>query len=172
MIKTCGHVLCKECVSERIQSRSRKCPHCLKAFGSNDVQTVHIVWPNWDTVRMHYRTICVNFTWPTAASLSSPKPLAFFGESALRFFVYISKISTSFDYIEDYPYALTFHISAFLHTPPSLLSLLSLFAPSRNWSVRHFKASLSFYSLYLGESLIWLNAFGCNEWMEIWTVRR
>ena len=53
MIKTCGHVLCKECVSERIQSRSRKCPHCLKAFGSNDVQTVHIVWasgPEWGCI--------------------------------------------------------------------------------------------------------------------------
>ncbi|KAK5017625.1 E3 ubiquitin-protein ligase bre1 [Cryomyces antarcticus] len=35
-IKTCGHVFCQECVDERISSRSRKCPNCGKAFGSND----------------------------------------------------------------------------------------------------------------------------------------
>ncbi|KAJ5753688.1 uncharacterized protein N7511_007841 [Penicillium nucicola] len=35
-IKTCGHVFCRECVDERQQSRSRKCPNCGKSFGSND----------------------------------------------------------------------------------------------------------------------------------------
>ncbi|OGE51280.1 hypothetical protein PENARI_c014G09544 [Penicillium arizonense] len=35
-IKTCGHVFCRECVDERVQSRSRKCPNCGKSFGSND----------------------------------------------------------------------------------------------------------------------------------------
>jgi E3 ubiquitin-protein ligase BRE1 len=43
MIKTCNHVLCKDCVNERIQSRSRKCPHCLKPFGINDSVPVHLV---------------------------------------------------------------------------------------------------------------------------------
>ncbi|KAJ5109838.1 hypothetical protein N7532_002483 [Penicillium argentinense] len=36
VLKTCGHVLCKSCVEERLTSRSRKCPHCAKSFGSND----------------------------------------------------------------------------------------------------------------------------------------
>ncbi|OJD22301.1 hypothetical protein ACJ73_06352 [Blastomyces percursus] len=36
VIKTCGHVFCKECVEERLTSRSRKCPNCNKSFGSND----------------------------------------------------------------------------------------------------------------------------------------
>ncbi|OQE19184.1 hypothetical protein PENFLA_c019G06256 [Penicillium flavigenum] len=35
-IKTCGHVFCKDCVEERLTSRSRKCPNCGKSFGSND----------------------------------------------------------------------------------------------------------------------------------------
>ena len=35
-IKTCGHVFCKDCVEERLVSRSRKCPNCNKSFGSND----------------------------------------------------------------------------------------------------------------------------------------
>jgi len=35
-IKTCGHVFCKDCVEERLTSRSRKCPNCNKSFGSND----------------------------------------------------------------------------------------------------------------------------------------
>ncbi len=39
-IKTCGHVLCNECVEERTTSRSRKCPNCNKAFGLNDVMRV------------------------------------------------------------------------------------------------------------------------------------
>ena len=36
VIKTCGHVFCKECVEERTTSRSRKCPNCNKSFGAND----------------------------------------------------------------------------------------------------------------------------------------
>ncbi|MCJ1310142.1 E3 ubiquitin-protein ligase bre1 [Agyrium rufum] len=35
-IKTCGHVFCRDCVEERLQSRLRKCPNCNKAFGAND----------------------------------------------------------------------------------------------------------------------------------------
>ncbi|BDD61842.1 E3 ubiquitin-protein ligase bre1 [Monascus purpureus] len=35
-IKTCGHVFCKECVEERLISRSRKCPNCNRSFGNND----------------------------------------------------------------------------------------------------------------------------------------
>ncbi|MCJ1406476.1 E3 ubiquitin-protein ligase bre1 [Ptychographa xylographoides] len=35
-VKTCGHVFCRECVEERLQSRMRKCPNCNKAFGQND----------------------------------------------------------------------------------------------------------------------------------------
>ncbi|KAJ5628562.1 hypothetical protein N7490_010790 [Penicillium lividum] len=35
-IKTCGHVFCKDCVDERVSSRSRKCPNCNRSFGSND----------------------------------------------------------------------------------------------------------------------------------------
>ncbi|KAI5304821.1 E3 ubiquitin-protein ligase bre1 [Ascosphaera pollenicola] len=41
VIKTCGHVLCQECVEERLTSRSRKCPHCNKSFGNNDY--MHII---------------------------------------------------------------------------------------------------------------------------------
>jgi len=36
VMKTCGHTFCNECVEERMTSRSRKCPNCGKAFGSND----------------------------------------------------------------------------------------------------------------------------------------
>ncbi|THC89042.1 hypothetical protein EYZ11_011513 [Aspergillus tanneri] len=35
-IKTCGHVFCKQCVEERLTSRSRKCPNCNRSFGNND----------------------------------------------------------------------------------------------------------------------------------------
>lgn len=40
VIKTCGHVLCNECVDERTSSRSRKCPCCNRAFGQNDAMRV------------------------------------------------------------------------------------------------------------------------------------
>ena len=36
VIKTCGHLFCKDCVEERQASRSRKCPNCNKSFGAND----------------------------------------------------------------------------------------------------------------------------------------
>jgi len=39
-IKTCGHVFCKDCVEERLTSRSRKCPNCNRSFGSNDYMKV------------------------------------------------------------------------------------------------------------------------------------
>ncbi|KAI9817298.1 MAG: E3 ubiquitin-protein ligase bre1 [Thelocarpon impressellum] len=41
-LKLCGHLFCRECVEERVNSRSRKCPHCSKAFGGGDVMTVHL----------------------------------------------------------------------------------------------------------------------------------
>jgi len=40
-IKSCGHLFCKECVEERLTSRSRKCPQCGKSFGANDHMRVH-----------------------------------------------------------------------------------------------------------------------------------
>ncbi|KKY15749.1 putative e3 ubiquitin-protein ligase bre1 [Phaeomoniella chlamydospora] len=40
VIKTCGHVLCKDCVDERITSRSRKCPNCNRSFGAQDYMKV------------------------------------------------------------------------------------------------------------------------------------
>lgn len=36
-LKTCGHLFCKECIDERIQSRNRKCPSCSRAFAAADV---------------------------------------------------------------------------------------------------------------------------------------
>ncbi|KAI9762349.1 MAG: prephenate dehydratase [Chaenotheca gracillima] len=41
-LKTCGHVFCKECVEERIASRSRKCPNCSRSYGAADVMAVHM----------------------------------------------------------------------------------------------------------------------------------
>ncbi|KAJ5570253.1 uncharacterized protein N7459_009683 [Penicillium hispanicum] len=35
-IKTCGHTFCRDCVEERLTSRSRKCPNCNRSFGNND----------------------------------------------------------------------------------------------------------------------------------------
>ena len=40
VIKTCGHVLCHECVDERLQFRMRKCPNCNKTFGANDYMRI------------------------------------------------------------------------------------------------------------------------------------
>ncbi|KAI9786864.1 MAG: E3 ubiquitin-protein ligase bre1 [Geoglossum umbratile] len=42
VIKSCGHIFCKECVDERISSRSRKCPTCGKSFPTNDHMAVHM----------------------------------------------------------------------------------------------------------------------------------
>lgn len=36
ILKTCGHAMCFDCINERVQSRSRKCPRCSKSFGNND----------------------------------------------------------------------------------------------------------------------------------------
>ncbi|KAJ5902540.1 E3 ubiquitin-protein ligase bre1 [Penicillium taxi] len=36
VIKICGHVFCRECVDERLSSRSRKCPNCGLSFGVKD----------------------------------------------------------------------------------------------------------------------------------------
>lgn len=41
-LKSCGHVFCKECVDERIASRSRKCPVCSRSFSSGEVMAVHL----------------------------------------------------------------------------------------------------------------------------------
>ena len=35
-LKLCGHVFCDVCIQNLITNRSRKCPSCGKAFGSND----------------------------------------------------------------------------------------------------------------------------------------
>ncbi|KAF2404742.1 BRE1-domain-containing protein [Trichodelitschia bisporula] len=43
ILRTCNHLLCKECVQERISNRMRKCPICMKPFGINDHATVHLV---------------------------------------------------------------------------------------------------------------------------------
>ncbi|KAI9887785.1 MAG: E3 ubiquitin-protein ligase bre1 [Watsoniomyces obsoletus] len=40
-LKTCGHLLCKSCVDERIASRSRRCPICARPFGAGDSMPVH-----------------------------------------------------------------------------------------------------------------------------------
>ncbi|KAK4997422.1 E3 ubiquitin-protein ligase bre1 [Elasticomyces elasticus] len=36
VLKLCSHVFCQNCVQNLISNRSRKCPSCGKAFGSND----------------------------------------------------------------------------------------------------------------------------------------
>lgn len=36
VLKLCGHVFCKSCITDLIQNRSRKCPTCGKAFGNGD----------------------------------------------------------------------------------------------------------------------------------------
>ncbi|KAI9790405.1 MAG: E3 ubiquitin-protein ligase bre1 [Peltula sp. TS41687] len=41
-LKTCGHLFCKACVEERVQSRERRCPHCGRAFGATDAMAVHM----------------------------------------------------------------------------------------------------------------------------------
>ncbi len=42
VLKTCGHVLCNECIDSRIANRMRKCPNCNKAFDRSDAMTVHL----------------------------------------------------------------------------------------------------------------------------------
>jgi hypothetical protein len=96
-------------------------------------------------------------------ALISIKPWAYYGESFLQFFVHTSNASAVFHCIEDYSYTLASHISTSLHTPlfyclcyPCLLlSGIGAFGSLRR---------VDFLQHYLGESLIWSNAFGCNEW--------
>ncbi|KAF3915560.1 hypothetical protein ABW21_db0205455 [Orbilia brochopaga] len=40
VIKTCGHLFCKDCIEERITSRNRKCPNCGRPFAATDVLTI------------------------------------------------------------------------------------------------------------------------------------
>ncbi|KIW09416.1 uncharacterized protein PV09_00306 [Verruconis gallopava] len=42
VITTCGHIVCRECVDDRISTRQRKCPMCMKAFGGKDFMRVHL----------------------------------------------------------------------------------------------------------------------------------
>ncbi|KAI9891330.1 MAG: E3 ubiquitin-protein ligase bre1 [Vezdaea aestivalis] len=41
-LRLCGHVFCKECVDDRTRVRLRNCPSCNKAFGANDMMTIHL----------------------------------------------------------------------------------------------------------------------------------
>jgi E3 ubiquitin-protein ligase BRE1 len=43
LLKTCGHILCKECADSRIKNRQRKCPSCMRPFGQADLMTVLLV---------------------------------------------------------------------------------------------------------------------------------
>ncbi|KAK6349591.1 hypothetical protein TWF696_005875 [Orbilia brochopaga] len=40
VIKTCGHLFCKDCIEERITSRNRKCPNCGRPFAATDVLAI------------------------------------------------------------------------------------------------------------------------------------
>lgn len=42
VLKTCGHLFCKNCVEDRITNRLRKCPNCGKGFDKMDVMAVHM----------------------------------------------------------------------------------------------------------------------------------
>ena len=42
VITVCGHIVCRECVDDRISTRQRKCPMCMKAFGNKDFMRVHL----------------------------------------------------------------------------------------------------------------------------------
>lgn len=43
VISACGHIVCKQCVDDRVVTRQRKCPICMKAFGNKDYFTIHLV---------------------------------------------------------------------------------------------------------------------------------
>ncbi|KAF2669412.1 hypothetical protein BT63DRAFT_425136 [Microthyrium microscopicum] len=43
VLKSCGHVMCSECVKDRITNRNRKCPTCLKPFSEGDKLELHMV---------------------------------------------------------------------------------------------------------------------------------
>lgn len=42
IIMRCRHMHCKQCVNERIQTRSRQCPTCNQKFSENDVEDVFL----------------------------------------------------------------------------------------------------------------------------------
>ncbi|KAI9746325.1 MAG: E3 ubiquitin-protein ligase bre1 [Claussenomyces sp. TS43310] len=42
VLKSCGHLFCRECVDDRLTNRMRKCPICAKSFDRTDVLTVHM----------------------------------------------------------------------------------------------------------------------------------
>ena len=42
IILRCLHTFCEACVSARIQTRQRKCPHCGLAFATSDVQVLYL----------------------------------------------------------------------------------------------------------------------------------
>lgn len=42
VIDKCMHVLCKECVDNRLKMRSRKCPVCAESFSASDVKRIFL----------------------------------------------------------------------------------------------------------------------------------
>ncbi|EPS39329.1 hypothetical protein H072_6944 [Dactylellina haptotyla CBS 200.50] len=40
VIKTCGHLFCKDCIDDRITTRNRKCPNCGRPFAATDILAV------------------------------------------------------------------------------------------------------------------------------------
>jgi len=42
VLKSCGHLFCRDCVDDRITNRFRKCPVCSRAFDKTDVLAVHM----------------------------------------------------------------------------------------------------------------------------------
>jgi hypothetical protein len=42
VIVKCGHCFCKSCLDQRLQLRSRKCPHCNQAFGADDLKPIYL----------------------------------------------------------------------------------------------------------------------------------
>jgi len=42
ILTTCYHVFCHDCLKLRYDTRRRKCPECMLAFGRNDFKRVYI----------------------------------------------------------------------------------------------------------------------------------
>ncbi len=40
-ITKCFHLFCRECISENLKNRNRKCPACGEKFGQDDVKSVY-----------------------------------------------------------------------------------------------------------------------------------
>ncbi|KAF3925939.1 hypothetical protein ABW20_dc0106091 [Dactylellina cionopaga] len=40
VIRTCGHLFCKDCIEDRITTRNRKCPNCGRQFAATDVLSI------------------------------------------------------------------------------------------------------------------------------------